>query len=40
MDSRDLEAILLWKLCPACILGMVREIDDKVFICDHSQCCL
>lgn len=38
METRNLEAVLLWKLCPICTLGIVRETDDKVFMCNHSQC--
>ena len=38
MDIRNLESVVLWKLCPTCTLGMVRETNDKVFTCNHSHC--
>ena len=38
MDIRNLESVVLWKLCPACTLGMVHETKDKVFTCNHSHC--
>jgi ribosomal protein L37AE/L43A len=38
MAARDLEAVLLWKLCPSCTLGTVRETNDKVFRCNDSHC--
>ena len=38
MDIGNLESVVLWKLCPTCSLGMVRETKDKVFTCNHSHC--
>lgn len=38
MDIRSLESVVLWKLCPTCTLGMVRETSEKVFSCNHSHC--
>lgn len=38
MDIGNLESVVLWKLCPTCTLGMVRETRDKVFTCTHSHC--
>lgn len=38
MDIRNLESVVLWKLCPTCTLGMVRETRDMVFTWNHSHC--
>jgi hypothetical protein len=38
MDVKALESVVLWKLCPTCTIGMVREVHDRVFICNHSHC--
>jgi ribosomal protein L37AE/L43A len=38
MDIKKLESVVVWKLCPNCSLGMVRETRDKVFVCSHSHC--
>lgn len=38
MDIGNLKSVILWKLCPTCTLGMVRETKDKVFTCSHSHC--
>jgi hypothetical protein len=38
MDIRKLESVVVFKLCPTCSIGMVRETSDKVFTCFHSHC--
>ena len=38
MDIRKIEAVVNRRICPKCELGMVRETEDRVYQCDHSQC--
>ena len=38
MDLNKLDSIILRKRCPACNLGMVRELSVRVYACDRVRC--
>lgn len=38
MNIQYLEMVARQRICPACSLGMTREIGHKLYRCDHSRC--
>ena len=38
VDIKHLEAVVVWKLCPKCAVGLVHETGKKVYRCDHASC--
>jgi hypothetical protein len=38
MNIKHLEMVMRLRLCPACSVGMTREIGYKLYQCDHSRC--
>ncbi len=38
VDIKQLEAVVVWKLCPKCAIGLVHETGKRVYRCDHARC--
>ena len=38
MNIKHIESVVQKKLCPVCGNGMTREIEHKVYRCDHARC--
>lgn len=38
MNVKHIESIIRFKICPACSVGMTREIGHRVYQCGHTRC--
>lgn len=38
MNIKYLEMVVRDRVCPACSVGMTREVGPRIYQCDHTRC--